>query len=150
MFRVTRYPMISKTESGRVGYRKKYRVAGRVWVPTGHCSELTPHGQQAPQSTRLIKALQCTVDKDKTTQLLCAIYHSFTHLLDLSQKYAIWKPSTLDDKIAQIGHYRLVWNTFCKKIFKRDFIALKMKLSYSPVYAKDSCHKTQVRGVDFL
>ena len=37
MFRVTRYPMISKTESGRVGYRKKYRVAGRVWVPAGHC-----------------------------------------------------------------------------------------------------------------
>ena len=38
MFRVTRYPMISKTESGRVGYRKKYRVAGRVRVPAGHCS----------------------------------------------------------------------------------------------------------------
>ena len=37
MFRVTRYPMISKTESGRVGYRKKYRVAGRVRVPVGHC-----------------------------------------------------------------------------------------------------------------
>ena len=36
MFRVTRYPMISKTESGRVGYRKKYRVAGRVRVPAGH------------------------------------------------------------------------------------------------------------------
>ena len=29
--------MISKTESGRVGYRKKYRVAGRVRVPAGHC-----------------------------------------------------------------------------------------------------------------
>ena len=37
MFRVTRYPMISKTESGRVGYWKKYRVAGRVRVPAGHC-----------------------------------------------------------------------------------------------------------------
>ena len=37
MFRVTRYPMISKTESGRVGYQKKYRVAGRVRVPAGHC-----------------------------------------------------------------------------------------------------------------
>ena len=37
MFRVTRYLIISKTESGRVGYRKKYRVAGRVWVPAGHC-----------------------------------------------------------------------------------------------------------------
>ena len=36
MFRVTRYPMISKTESGRVGYREKYRVAGRVRVPAGH------------------------------------------------------------------------------------------------------------------
>ena len=36
MFGVTRYPMISKTESGRVGYRKKYRVAGRVRVPAGH------------------------------------------------------------------------------------------------------------------
>ena len=36
MFRVTRYPMISKTESGRVGYQKKYRVAGRVRVPAGH------------------------------------------------------------------------------------------------------------------
>ena len=40
MFRVTRYPMISKTELGRVGYRKKYRVAGRVRVPAGHWS---PH-----------------------------------------------------------------------------------------------------------
>ena len=37
MFRVTRYPMISKTESGRVRYRKKYWVAGRVRVPAGHC-----------------------------------------------------------------------------------------------------------------
>ena len=36
MFRVTRYPMIFKTKSGRVGYRKKYRVAGRVRVPAGH------------------------------------------------------------------------------------------------------------------
>ena len=36
MFQVTRYPMIPKTESGRVGYRKKYRVAGRVRVPAGH------------------------------------------------------------------------------------------------------------------
>ena len=41
MFRVTRYPMISKTESGRVGYRKKYRVAGRVRVPAGHCRRVT-------------------------------------------------------------------------------------------------------------
>ena len=38
MFRVTRYPLISKTESGQVGYRKKYRVAGRVRVPAGHCT----------------------------------------------------------------------------------------------------------------
>ena len=38
MFRVTRYPIISKTESGRVGYRKKYWVAGRVRVPAGHWS----------------------------------------------------------------------------------------------------------------
>ena len=37
MFRVTRYPMISETESGRVGYRKKYRVEGRGRVPAGHC-----------------------------------------------------------------------------------------------------------------
>ena len=29
--------MIFKTESGRVGYRKKYRVVGRVRVPVGHC-----------------------------------------------------------------------------------------------------------------
>ena len=29
--------MISKTELGRVGYQKKYRVAGRVRVPAGHC-----------------------------------------------------------------------------------------------------------------
>ena len=36
MFRVTHYPMISKTESGRIGYRKKYGVAGRVRVPAGH------------------------------------------------------------------------------------------------------------------
>ena len=39
MFRVTRYPMISKTESGRVGYRTKYWVAGRVRVPAGHCRQ---------------------------------------------------------------------------------------------------------------
>ena len=37
MFRVTRYPIISKTESGWIGYRKEYRVAGRVRVPAGHC-----------------------------------------------------------------------------------------------------------------
>ena len=36
MFRVTRYPMIYKAELGQVGYRKKYRVAGRVRVPAGH------------------------------------------------------------------------------------------------------------------
>ena len=41
MFRVTRYPMISKTESGGVGYRQKYWVAGRVRVPAGHCWYLT-------------------------------------------------------------------------------------------------------------
>ena len=35
IFRVTRYPMIFKTESGRVGYRMKYRVSGRVRVPAG-------------------------------------------------------------------------------------------------------------------
>ena len=32
--------MISKTESGWVGYREKYRVAGRVRVPAGHCLSL--------------------------------------------------------------------------------------------------------------
>ena len=37
MFLVTRYQMISKTESGRVGYHKKYWVAGRVRVPAEHC-----------------------------------------------------------------------------------------------------------------
>ena len=42
MFRVTRYPMIPKTESGRVGYRKKYRVAGRVRVPTEHWRQHFP------------------------------------------------------------------------------------------------------------
>ena len=47
MFRVTRYPMISKTESGRVGYRKKYRVAGRVRVPAGHCT-----GEVSPSEAR--------------------------------------------------------------------------------------------------
>ena len=31
--------MISKAESGRVGYRKKYRVASRVRVPAGHCRD---------------------------------------------------------------------------------------------------------------
>ena len=36
MFRVNPYPMISKIESGQVGYRKKYRVSGRVRVPAGH------------------------------------------------------------------------------------------------------------------
>ena len=43
MFRVTRYPLITKTESGRVGYRKKYRVAGRVRVPAGHCLGVVKH-----------------------------------------------------------------------------------------------------------
>ena len=43
MFRVTRYPMISKPESGRVGYRKKYRVAGRVRVPAGHWRVFVKH-----------------------------------------------------------------------------------------------------------
>ena len=43
MFRVTRYPMISKTESGRVGYRNKYRVAGRVRVPAGHWMPAMQH-----------------------------------------------------------------------------------------------------------
>ena len=38
MFWGTRYPMISKTGSGRVGFRKKFRVAGRVQVPAGHWS----------------------------------------------------------------------------------------------------------------
>ena len=46
MFRVTRYPMISKTESGRVGYQEKYRVAGRVWVPAGHCCWFTWKGEE--------------------------------------------------------------------------------------------------------
>ena len=36
MFRVTRYPMISKTESGRVGNQKEYLVAGWIRVPAGH------------------------------------------------------------------------------------------------------------------
>ena len=61
MFRVTRYPMISKTESGRVGYWKKYRVAGRVWVPAGHCMrvksmrELLPSKCSSSGSSALIK-----------------------------------------------------------------------------------------------
>ena len=41
MFRVARCPMIYKTESGWVGYRKKYLVAGRVRVPAGHCVLVT-------------------------------------------------------------------------------------------------------------
>ena len=49
MFRVTRYPMISKTELGRVGYRKKYRVAGRVRVPAGHWSEALDLGMKTPK-----------------------------------------------------------------------------------------------------
>ena len=32
--------MIFKIESGRVGYRRKYRVSGRVRVPVGHCSNV--------------------------------------------------------------------------------------------------------------
>ena len=36
MFRLTCYLTISKTELGRVGYRKKYRVAGRLRLPAGH------------------------------------------------------------------------------------------------------------------
>ena len=37
LFQVTCYPMNFQTESGWVGYWQKYRVAGRVWVPVGHC-----------------------------------------------------------------------------------------------------------------
>ena len=37
--------MISKTESGRVGYQKKYWVAGRVRVPAGHCIRGAPGDQ---------------------------------------------------------------------------------------------------------
>ena len=29
--------MIFKIKLGRVGQQRKYRVAGRVWVPAGHC-----------------------------------------------------------------------------------------------------------------
>ena len=36
MFWVTRYPMISKIDLGRVGYQRKYWVAGQVWVPARH------------------------------------------------------------------------------------------------------------------
>ena len=52
MFRVTRYPMISKTESGRVGYRKKYRVAGRVRVPAGHWLHSKERAQYHPVLVR--------------------------------------------------------------------------------------------------
>ena len=59
MFRVTRYPMISKTESGRVGYRKKYRVAGRVRVPAGHClvSQLSGQNPKNLQKSVLMAPL---------------------------------------------------------------------------------------------
>ena len=60
MFRVTRYPMISKTESGRIGYRKKYRVAGRVRVPAGHWSNVGTFRQVSTSfglSKRLISAV---------------------------------------------------------------------------------------------
>ena len=40
MFWVTHYPMISQTESGRVGYREIYQVVGRVREPAGHCPQL--------------------------------------------------------------------------------------------------------------
>ena len=33
--------VLGGTESGRVGYGKKYRVAGRVRVPAGHCCQLS-------------------------------------------------------------------------------------------------------------
>ena len=50
MFQVTRYPLISKTESGRVGYRKKYQVAGRVRVPAGHLWGDIMEGSQKAQN----------------------------------------------------------------------------------------------------
>ena len=66
MFRVTRYPMISKTESGWVGYRKKYRVAGRVRVPAGHwenpeCPLATfeKFSKSTRPSFHLIKVAEC-------------------------------------------------------------------------------------------
>ena len=54
MFRVTRYLMISKTELGWVGYRKKYRVAGRVRVPAGHWPPpSSPAGSQDDKNVHL-------------------------------------------------------------------------------------------------
>ena len=40
----------SKTESGQVGYRKKYRVAGGVWVPPGHWTSRVPRGGEGKQN----------------------------------------------------------------------------------------------------
>ena len=62
MFRVTRYPMISKTESGRVGYRNKYRVAGRVRVPAGHWMQPTP-AMEAPR-TKNKEKIRKQIDKE--------------------------------------------------------------------------------------
>ena len=55
MFRVTRYPMISKTESGRVRYRKKYRVASRVRVPAGHCRDREREVKMKKKFSRILE-----------------------------------------------------------------------------------------------
>ena len=79
MFRVTRYPMISKPESGRVGYRKKYRVAGRVRVPAGHCRVVDPLANLPrlllPQCAAVNEALQHFL-----TLLLLVVVLLQTHL----------------------------------------------------------------------
>ena len=66
MFRVTRYPMISKTESGRVGYRKKYRVAGRVRVPAGHWLQLKKKTLFKPNAGWTVQNILENQRRDKT------------------------------------------------------------------------------------
>ena len=74
MFRVTRYPIISKTESGRVRYRKKYRVAGRVRVPAGHWWLSKAFQAFANVYAFVFKGLYCPYATIKYSQLLAILW----------------------------------------------------------------------------
>ena len=92
--------MIFKTESGRVGYRMKYRVSGRVRVPAGHWSREFEWSEPlpcAPESTRVLGNTMKVIHPMKTaiqdyfwqksvcvkSKTLCSVFNSR------------WKPSKM-------------------------------------------------------
>ena len=87
MFRVTRYPMISKTELGRVGYRKKYRVGGRIRVPAQNRGgrsnpkkKVTDLG--ATPSTRTEQICKVVYDPFSSFTIIAEVEEGFLTLLE--------------------------------------------------------------------